>query len=546
MKAVLTAVIAAIEAVAVAVAGFALVAVMTVLLWWLAFDLGADPLGVVSIAAALWQLAHLIPMTVDVPAVTALSFGLPAEAFQFTLSLPLLGLTLVTALLGARSGWRLAERSHPASPVVGGALGFAAAAGAVTVLTDIAAWPVWLMVLVPTLVYALPLTVGVVARAAREGHDWWSRAVRGVQRLLEPLHGQAAAALPERAAEALRLALAVLALLIGLGAMGVAVTVFTQYVDIIALSQSLQLDVFGAIMVCIVQLVMLPVAWVWAIAWFAGPGFAVGVGSAISPFDTLVWPLPSLPILGALPNDWAWAGALAPVLVVLIGVIVGAVAAGQPLLRRATVTVTLTIPLVAAVVVGLLVALLGWLASGSIGPGRLEFAGVNPWLVGGCVAVEVAVGLLLGIGARQVDVARLKTVLPSLSPTPLTREHPSDLGSSSSAAQDTALAVLGEPAEVRETDAFGSVSGDDSETQPVEPLRSTTTPAPEPETEPETELETEPEPEPEVASLDPLLDAFSWENQQKQSARDDPSGDDRSVTRPRHTPWWRTPRDGQE
>lgn len=523
MKAVLTAVIAAIEAVAVAVAGFAVIAVAAVLLWWLTFELGADPLGLVATVADVWQLAHLVPMTIDLSAVAALSVGLPAEAFSFTISLAPLGLTFITVVLGARSGWRLAERSHTAGPIVGGAVGFAVAAGVVATLTDGGTWPTWLMVLVPTLVYAVPLAVGMVARAALEGHEWWALAVRSVQRVFEPLSGPAAAALPERAAEGLRLALASLAMLVGLGAVGVAAVLLTKYADVIALSQSLQLDLFGSIMVFVLQLALLPVMWVWAIAWFVGPGFAVGVGSSVSPFDTLVWPLPSLPILGALPNDWGWAGALAPVLVIMIGVIVGAVAGGQPVLRRATVGATLTIPIAAAAAVGLAVALLGWLASGAIGPGRLAFAGVHAWVIGGCVAIEIAVGLLIGIGARQVDVARLKSSLPSVA---LPRRNPSG-------------AVPAEHTEMRVTDALGPLPGDDAETQPIEPLRFTHQPEPEPEPAPE------PEPEP-AASVDPLLDAFSWENQGAQDAGGDPARSDRSSAHPRSTPWWRKPRHDQE
>jgi hypothetical protein len=128
MKAVLTAVVAAIEAAAVAVAVYAVIAVLTALLWWLVFDLGADPTGLIALVSSLWQLVHFVPMPVLVSASTALNLGLPAESLSFTLSLAPLGLTLMTALLAFRSGWRFAGRTAGAGSIVGGIFGFAAAA----------------------------------------------------------------------------------------------------------------------------------------------------------------------------------------------------------------------------------------------------------------------------------------------------------------------------------------------------------------------------------------------------------------------------------
>ncbi|MFC7764938.1 hypothetical protein [Leucobacter soli] len=87
MRAVLTAVIAAIEAAAVALAGFVLVAVPVVLVWWLTFELGADPSEVFDIAAAGWLLAHFVPLSLELSPEAALGFGLDPEALSFTLSL---------------------------------------------------------------------------------------------------------------------------------------------------------------------------------------------------------------------------------------------------------------------------------------------------------------------------------------------------------------------------------------------------------------------------------------------------------------------------
>src|SRR5690606_18860563 len=67
----------------------------------------------------------------------------------------------------------------------------------------------------------------------------------------------------------------------------------------------------------IAQLAFLPNLVVWAISWFVGPGFAIGVGSSIGPLGTNLGPVPAVPFLGALPTGdlaWGFLGLLVPAL----------------------------------------------------------------------------------------------------------------------------------------------------------------------------------------------------------------------------------------
>src|SRR5699024_1661114 len=150
-------------------------------------------------------------------------------------------------------------------------------------------------------VYAAPLLLGFVLRAARDDHDWWDASVRSLQQGLSRATPTGAAALPDRAAEVFRLTAAALAALLMLGTLGFAAAIVIGYVDIISLTQSLQLDAFGALMLFVLQLAFLPTAWIWSISWFAGSGFAVGAATSVTPFDTLLGPLPVLPLFGAIP-----------------------------------------------------------------------------------------------------------------------------------------------------------------------------------------------------------------------------------------------------
>lgn len=415
MRALLTAVIAAIEAAAVALAVFALIGIPSVLIWWLGFDLGTEPADLVSLIAALWQLAHLVPMQLSVSAQAALGIGLPPAALTVPFSLAPLALTLTTAWLAYRSGHRFANRGGSGAwALLGGTGGFTAAAWFTGVLaTGYTVWPTWARAAVPAAVYLAALLLGFVLRAARDGHDWWQSFVRQMQRGVAAIAPTAAASLTERAAETFRLTLAALAAVCMLGTVGFAVAIVVGYVDIIRLSQGLQLDIFGVFMLFVLQLLFLPTAWIWTIAWFAGSGFSVGIATSVTPFDTLLGPLPALPLFGAIPSSWGWAGGFAPVIVVAIGTVLGGLAGGRPLMRRASAFVSVMVSVCAAVFAGLVVALFCVLASGALGPGRLALTGPGWWQTGGLVAAELAFGMSLGVFARRFDVARLRSAVPA-------------------------------------------------------------------------------------------------------------------------------------
>ncbi len=416
MKATITAGVAAIEALAIALAGVAVIAVPGVLLWWLTFDLGAEPAQFASGVAAVWLLGHLVPLTVALTPESALGLGLNPEAVAFDISLVPLGITLLTAVLSFRGGWRFAGRGGAgAAGVLGGAVGFAAAAFGVGLLgASWIVWPVWAAVTVPALGFGVCAGAGFLLRAARLAHPWWSASVREVQRWVARVSSPFAAALPERLSELLRLALAAAAGFLALGGGALFIAIVVGYVEIVSLSQGLHLDLLGVLLVFLLQLAFLPVAILWSLAWLTGAGFAFGAGSSATPFDALLGPLPALPMLGAIPQGWGGWGALAPALVVLVGVGVGVLAARMPGLRRLPWAWASGLPLAAAALVGLGVAGACALAHGSVGPGRFAEVGPHPWLVGGLAAAELGAGMLLGVFATRVDRQRIAAALPVL------------------------------------------------------------------------------------------------------------------------------------
>lgn len=163
-----------------------------------------------------------------------------------------------------------------------------------------------------------------------------------------------------------------------------------------------------AMLLGVSQLVLLPTLLVWALAWLAGPGFAVGVGAVIAPTGVTAGALPAIPVLAALPAPEA-AAATPGLAVVFVFVVAGGLA-GWRLTRsggqswRASVIACLTVGLIAGAVTWLLAAA----SSGAVGP----LAPVGP--VAPLLTAVVAGGLsAAGAGAvvGAADVWRSRQTL---------------------------------------------------------------------------------------------------------------------------------------
>lgn len=189
----------------------------------------------------------------------------------------------------------------------------------------------------------------------------------------------------------LRSAGAAVLVLLGAGALLVALSLLLHLGRIGELSRAGDPGALGGLALLLLSASLAPNAVVCAASWLAGPGFAVGTGTAVSPFEHALGPVPSLPLLAALPSGAppGWA-VLALAVPVLAGVLAGA------LLRRGTVVPAGRSLLEAAAVgpcTGLVMAVLALLAGGSAGSGRLADVGPAP------VSVALWVALLTGVPA---------------------------------------------------------------------------------------------------------------------------------------------------
>ncbi|MFL6130039.1 MAG: DUF6350 family protein, partial [Mycobacteriales bacterium] len=182
------------------------------------------------------------------------------------------------------------------------------------------------------------------------------------------------------------------------------------------LARTLDPGLVGGGVLVVGCILLLPNAALWAVAYAAGPGFAVGVGTGISPFAAVLGPVPAFPLLAALPQDGSPPPAVRAVL--LLPVLAG-VAAGVVLVRSLPPEPATTdgarhrmLPaagwgLVAGLAAAVALTLLAAVAGGRLGDGYLAAVGPSPW--------QVALALALEVGAPAAITA---AVLPPGEPTP--------------------------------------------------------------------------------------------------------------------------------
>lgn len=147
----------------------------------------------------------------------------------------------------------------------------------------------------------------------------------------------------------------------------------------------------GGLTLCLLGLVLAPNAAVWGAAFATGPGFAVGVGTAVSPLGTTLGSVPALPLLAALPGGDVPTWVVVPA--VLTPLLAGVVA-GLLTVRRLPVGGRLTAAREAALVgpcAGVALAVLGYLSGGPLGGAHLSDVGPSPWRLGLATALEVGV-----------------------------------------------------------------------------------------------------------------------------------------------------------
>ncbi|WP_460779654.1 cell division protein PerM [Nonomuraea fastidiosa] len=211
--------------------------------------------------------------------------------------------------------------------------------------------------------------------------------------------------LPERV-RALTVGTAVAtAVLLVAGLALVLLAVVLNFGQVRQLSEVLSPGFVGGLLLILLQLLYLLNAVIWAFSYIAGPGFAIGADTLVAPTGVQLGTVPSLPMLGALPESGpvpAWmmaviavpfaAGAVAGVMVARIS--------PSPSYEAAPLWGFLT-----GITSGLVAGVLAALSGGPIGGARLATVGPSPWEVALSVALEV--GVAAGISAGVTNLLLL-------------------------------------------------------------------------------------------------------------------------------------------
>jgi hypothetical protein len=155
--------------------------------------------------------------------------------------------------------------------------------------------------------------------------------------------------------------------------------------------------VVGGAGLLLLGLSYVPNAVVWGASWLAGPGFALGSGTAVGPFASELGAVPAVPLLAALPSGSlpGWVGVLVLAVPLTAGAAAGRVLHGRSqALSRTRVALDV---LATAGWSGAAAALLAVLAGGSVGGARLAEVGPAATTLGLAVAAHVAVGALAAV-----------------------------------------------------------------------------------------------------------------------------------------------------
>ncbi|MDQ6754770.1 MAG: DUF6350 family protein [Actinomycetota bacterium] len=378
-----------------------------VAVWWADGFRDRTPDALAQLAGQAWLIIHGVPLTLtfnDGPSSASVQSG--------TLSLIPLGLTLIPFLLSWRAGRRLARASYTDQlwQALLGALAAYAAAGLGTAF--VCSIPeAHADVLLGALIPLIPVGLGLIIGARREAGSW-GRLI-GV----DAADWIAKTSQHSRWAgsylwSAVRAGLVALAAALSLSALLLVVDIGWHWSDIVDVYEGLKSGAVGGSVLTLAQLGFAPNLVIWVLAWASGSGFALGIGSSVSPLGTLVAPVPAIPVLGALPvGQLSW-GVVAMIIPVLGGALAGwwFLREGENhfdewlsikvKIRWFTASVsTLVLGCVTGAAAAIMTGGLAWLAHGSAGIGRLTDLGPNPLTTAVWVGAEVAAGVVVGYAA---------------------------------------------------------------------------------------------------------------------------------------------------
>ena len=342
--------------------GLVIAIVPLILVWMATPQSGLTWLESLRVAGLLWVVAHGAPITIAITTYSLVPWGLAV---------------VLLLLLGYAGGWaarraRIGTVRALVALVTTGAVTYTVIVG---LLASVTGRPTSMVNTLSAVTYAfvlaaLALSWGAVRHAEVDVVSMTPSWVR----------------IPVRAGFAGALTI------LGCGAVAATVALVVHVDDAVTMAQSLHAGLWGGLALLALGIAYVPVLVVWASAYVLGAGVVIGPGVAVSPFVLVTAPtqLPPFPMLAAVPQSAGPLSWALPLTGVLAGVLAGILIARRSRIEPRLVRLAMAIG--AAAVSGLVLALLAFLASGSLGDVRLANLGPPALIVGVLAFVLVTLG----------------------------------------------------------------------------------------------------------------------------------------------------------
>lgn len=320
-----------------------------------------------SLAGVLWSApVHGVMVTVQTVHYTLLPWGLT--------------IGVVFLAYGSGSLWgRISRVAHPLECLVGIAVFGLAYGGLATTTLLLARSPEWTASLprVAMQATAIALLAGGIGAIRGSGLTarFWPRT-------------------PSWVGVTARASLVAVLALVGAGALLLIGWVIARFSDVLQVQAAIGTGVVGGLVLLLITLAYLPTLVIWSVAYILGAGFSLGSESLVSPFlaVTTSAEVPLIPVIAAFPDTampMAW---LYPCVTVACGLLTGYLiarrASAEPTLMR------LVIALLAATIAAAIIAIMTFLASGSLGATRLAFLGPLPEFAASLAWIGLVIGML--------------------------------------------------------------------------------------------------------------------------------------------------------
>jgi hypothetical protein len=199
------------------------------------------------------------------------------------------------------------------------------------------------------------------------------------------------------ASRALRTALQIVALAVGVGLISTGILLITNFEQVKIITISLQPGFFGGALLLLLNILYLPNIAIGLLAYFSGSGVAVGADTIVSPWWYELGQIPALPLLGILPTGRAPLALFGITLFIALGALLAfwSQERGLPTLIQSFI-LTLAIFI-----------LLAYWSSGSLITNEMGAVGVSIWKFTLSIAMQMGIGaglttLIIGqVSARK-------------------------------------------------------------------------------------------------------------------------------------------------